>query len=54
VHPAFKNVAVVPQEANRAQKSLCPVITSSSASSSFSICSKALGYLQPKGQFLQS
>jgi hypothetical protein len=42
VHTALKNAAVVPREANRAQKSLCPVITSSSASTSFSMCSKAL------------
>ena len=40
VHPAFKNAAVVPREANRAQKSPCPAMTSSSASTSFSICLK--------------
>jgi hypothetical protein len=51
VHLAFKNenVAVVPREANRAQKSSCPVITSLSASTSFSICSKALGISSAKG-----
>jgi hypothetical protein len=37
VQPAFKNAAAVPREGNRAQKSLCPVITSSNASTSFSI-----------------
>ena len=40
VHPAFKNAAAVPWEANRAQKSPCPVITSSSVSTSFSMCLK--------------
>jgi hypothetical protein len=49
VHPTFKNVAAVPREANRAQKSLCPVITSSSASTSFSICSKAFGISSAEG-----
>jgi hypothetical protein len=49
VHLAFKNAAVVPREANRAQKSPCPVITLSSASTSFSICSKALGLSSAEG-----
>jgi hypothetical protein len=49
VHPAFKNATVVPREANRAHKSLCPVITSSRASTSFSICSKALGISLAEG-----
>jgi hypothetical protein len=49
VHPAFKNVVAVPREANRAQKSPCLVITSSSASTSFSICSKALGISSAEG-----
>jgi hypothetical protein len=40
VHPAFKNAEVVPREANRAHKSPCPVITSSRASTSFSMCLK--------------
>jgi hypothetical protein len=40
VHPAFKNAAAVLQEANRAHKSPCPVITSSNASTSFSLCLK--------------
>jgi hypothetical protein len=40
VQPAFKNDAIVPREASRAQKSLCPAITSSSVSTSPSICSK--------------
>jgi hypothetical protein len=38
VQPAFKNVAAVPREASRAQKSPCPAITSSSASTSPSMC----------------
>jgi hypothetical protein len=42
VQLAFKNVAAVPREASRAQKSPCPAITLSSASSSPSICSKVL------------
>jgi hypothetical protein len=42
VQPAFKNVVAVPREASRAQKSPCPAITSSSASTSPSICSKVL------------
>jgi hypothetical protein len=41
LHSAFINAAAVPREATRSQKSLCPVITSSRASTSFSICSKA-------------
>jgi hypothetical protein len=49
VHLTFKNVAAVPREANREQKSLCPVITSSSASTSFSICLKALGISSAEG-----
>jgi hypothetical protein len=42
VQPAFKNAAAVPREASRAQKSSCPAITSSSASTLPSICSKVL------------
>jgi Mn2+/Fe2+ NRAMP family transporter len=49
VHSALKNAAVVPREANRAHKSSCPVITSSSASTSFSICSKAFGIPSTEG-----
>jgi hypothetical protein len=49
LHPTFINVAVVPREATRAQKSLCPVITSSRASTSFSICSKVLGISSAEG-----
>jgi hypothetical protein len=40
VQPVFRKAVVVPQEANRAQKSACPAITSSSASTSPSIYSK--------------
>jgi hypothetical protein len=49
VQPTFKNVAAVPREATRAQKSLCPAITSSSASTSPSICSKVLDMFSVKG-----
>jgi hypothetical protein len=45
----FQNVAAMTQEANRAQKSPCPVITSSSALTSSSICSKALGIFSAEG-----
>jgi hypothetical protein len=47
--PAFKNVAGVPREASRAQKSLCPAITSSSASTLPSICSKVLDMFSAEG-----
>jgi hypothetical protein len=49
VHPAFKNAAVVPREANKEQKSQCPVITSSSASTSFSMCLKVSDMSSAKG-----
>jgi hypothetical protein len=49
LHPAFINVAAVPREATRAQKSPCPVITSSRASTLFSICSKAPGISLAEG-----
>jgi hypothetical protein len=49
LHPTFINAATVPREATRAQKSLCPVITSSRASTSFSICSKARGISSAEG-----
>jgi hypothetical protein len=49
VQPAFKNAAVVPREASRAQKSPCPAINSSSASTSPSICSKVLDISSAKG-----
>jgi hypothetical protein len=42
VQPAFRIAAAVPREASRAQKSPCPAITSSNASTSPSICSKVL------------
>jgi hypothetical protein len=49
VHPAFINAAVVPREATKAHKSPCSLITSSRASTSFSICSKALGMSSAEG-----
>ena len=49
VQPAFKNVAAVPREASRAQKSPCPAITSSSASTSPSMCSKVLDIFSAEG-----
>jgi hypothetical protein len=49
VHPAFRNAAVVPREASRAQKSPCPTITSSSASTSPSMCSKVLDIYSAAG-----
>jgi hypothetical protein len=49
VQLAFKNVLVVPQEASRAQKSPCQAITSSSASTSPSICSKVLDMFPVEG-----
>jgi hypothetical protein len=49
VQPAFKNAAVVPREASRAQKSSCPAITSSSASTLPSICSKVLDISSAEG-----
>jgi hypothetical protein len=49
VQPAFKNVAAVPREASRAQKSPCPAITSPSASTSPSICSKVLDKFSAEG-----
>jgi hypothetical protein len=41
--PDFMKAAAVPREASRAQKSACLAITSSSASTSPSICSKVSG-----------
>jgi hypothetical protein len=49
VQPAFRNVVAVPREASRAQKSPCPAITSSSASTSPSICSKVLEMFSAEG-----
>jgi hypothetical protein len=49
VQPAFINATVVPREASKAQKSPCPAITSSSASTSFSICSKVFGMSLAQG-----
>jgi hypothetical protein len=53
VQPAFKNVAAVPREASIAQKSPCPAITSSSASTSPSICSKVLDMFLAEGVTFQ-
>jgi hypothetical protein len=49
IHRAFRNAAAVPREASRAQKSPCPAITSSSASTSPSICSKVLDMFSAEG-----
>jgi hypothetical protein len=49
VQPAFINAAAVPREASKAQKSPCPAILSSSASTSFSICSKVFGMSSAEG-----
>jgi hypothetical protein len=49
VQPAFRNAAAVPREASRAQKSPCPAITSSSASTSPSMCSKVLDLFSAEG-----
>jgi hypothetical protein len=49
VQPAFRNVAAVPREASRAQKSPCPAITSLSASTSPSICLKVLDMFSAEG-----
>jgi hypothetical protein len=49
VHPAFKNAAAVTREASKAQKSPCPTITSSSASTSFSICLKIFDMSSDEG-----
>jgi hypothetical protein len=47
--PDFMKATAVPREASRAQKSACPPITSSSASTSPSICSKVSGRLSTEG-----
>ena len=49
VQPAFKKAVVVPREATRAQKSACPPITSSRASTSPSIYSNVLGRFSAEG-----
>jgi hypothetical protein len=49
VQPAFRNAAAVPREASRAQKSPCPAITLSSASTLPSMCSKVLDMFSAKG-----
>jgi hypothetical protein len=50
VQPAFRKAIAVPREATRAQKSACPPITSSRASTSPSICSKVLGRFSAEGE----
>jgi hypothetical protein len=52
VQPVFIKATAVPREASRAQKSPCPAITSSSASTSLSICSKVLGRSSTEGSNL--
>jgi hypothetical protein len=49
VQPAFRNAAAVPREASRAHKSPCLAITSSSASTSPSMCSKVLDMFSAEG-----
>jgi hypothetical protein len=49
VQPDFIKATAVPREASRAQKSACPTITSSSASTSPSMCSKVSGRFSTKG-----
>jgi hypothetical protein len=49
VQPAFRNAAALPREASRAQKSQCPAITSSSASTLPSMCSKVLDMFSAEG-----
>lgn len=49
VQPVFRKAVAVPREANRAQKSACPAITSSSASTSPSIYSKVFGRSSTEG-----
>jgi hypothetical protein len=49
VQPTFINATAVLREANKAQKSPCPAITSSSASTSFSICLKVFGMSSAEG-----
>jgi hypothetical protein len=49
VQPAFINATVVPREASKAQKSPCLDITSSSASTSPSMCSKVFGISSAEG-----
>jgi hypothetical protein len=49
IQPAFRNAAAVPREASRAQKSPCPAIISSSASTSPSMCSKVLDIFSAEG-----
>jgi hypothetical protein len=49
VQPVFMKATAVPREASRAQKSPCPAITLSSASTSPSICSKVLDRSSTEG-----
>jgi hypothetical protein len=50
VQPAFRKAVAMPREAIRAQKSVCPLITSSRASTSPSIYSKVLGRFSAEGE----
>jgi hypothetical protein len=49
VQPDFIKATAVPREASRAQKSACPAITSSSASTSPSMCLKVSGRFSTEG-----
>jgi hypothetical protein len=49
VQQAFRKAVAVPREATRAQKSACPPITSSRASTSPSIYSNVLGRFSAEG-----
>jgi hypothetical protein len=49
VQPVFMKATAVPREASRAQKSSCLAITSSSASTSPSMCSKVPGRSSTEG-----
>jgi hypothetical protein len=50
VQLVFRNTAAVPREASKVHKSPCPAITSSSASTSFSICFKVFGMSSDEGE----
>jgi hypothetical protein len=49
LQPVFMKAIAVPREASRAQKSSCPAITSPSASTSPSMCSKVPGRSSTEG-----
>ena len=54
VQLAFRNVAAVPREASRAQKSPCPAITSSSASTAFNVFEGAWYVFSWRGKFFSA